>query len=92
MGSDAILAPTLTPRLVNRFSNGRVILGGFVLAIVSYALFLPVRPGWLYATMLPTLALTGTAFTLAYGPLTGLRRSGTPGDEGKVLSTVGGRV
>ncbi|MFD3435904.1 MFS transporter [Streptomyces sp. NPDC058685] len=70
MGSDAILAPTLTPVLVNRFGNARVILGGFLLAIASYALFLPVGPDWTYAAMLPTLALTGTAFALAYGPLT----------------------
>ncbi|MFI9584939.1 MFS transporter [Streptomyces sp. NPDC052236] len=70
MGSDAVLAPTLTPRLVNRFGNGRVILGGFVLAIASYVLFLPVGPDWSYVMMLPTLALTGTAFALAYGPLT----------------------
>ncbi|MFF5934130.1 MFS transporter [Streptomyces sp. NPDC012508] len=70
MGVDAILAPTLTPRLVARFGNGRVILGGFVLAILSYALFLPVGPDWSYAAMFPTLLLTGLAFSLAYGPLT----------------------
>lgn len=70
MGVDAVLAPSLTPRLVARFGNGRVILGGFVLAILSYALFLPVGPDWSYAAMLPTLLLTGLAFSLAYGPLT----------------------
>ena len=70
MGVDAILAPTLTPRLVARFGNARVILGGFVLAVVAYALFLPVGPDWSYAAMFPTLLLTGLAFALAYGPLT----------------------
>ncbi len=70
MGVDAVLAPTLTPRLVARFGNARVILGGFVLAVVSYALFLPVGPDWSYAAMFPTLFLTGLAFALAYGPLT----------------------
>ncbi|MFF4867850.1 MFS transporter [Streptomyces sp. SID5770] len=70
MGCDAILAPTLTPRLVARFGNARVILGGFVLAVVSYALFLPVGPDRSYAAMFPTLLLTGLAFALAYGPLT----------------------
>lgn len=70
MGVDAVLAPTLTPRLVTRFGNARVILGGFVLAIGSYALFLPVGPDWSYAAMFPTLLLTGLAFALAYGPLT----------------------
>ena len=65
MGVDAILAPTLTPRLVARFGNARVILGGFVLAVVAYALFLPVGPDWSYAAMFPTLLLTGLAFALA---------------------------
>ncbi|WP_328771027.1 MFS transporter [Streptomyces sp. NBC_00286] len=70
MGCDAILAPTLTPRLVNRFGNGRVILGGFVLGIVAYGLFLPVGMDWTYAAMFPTLLISGIAFALAYGPLT----------------------
>ncbi|MGX1883589.1 MFS transporter [Streptomyces sp. NPDC055287] len=70
MGVDAVLAPTLTPRLVNRFGNARVIFGGFVLAIGAYVLFLPVGLDWSYAAMLPTLFLTGAAFALAYGPLT----------------------
>ncbi|MGW0565264.1 MFS transporter [Streptomyces sp. NPDC003016] len=70
MGVDAVLAPTLTPRLVDRFGNARVIFGGFVLAIVSYTLFLPVGLDWSYTVMLPALFLTGTAFALAYGPLT----------------------
>ncbi|NGO42771.1 MFS transporter [Streptomyces ureilyticus] len=70
MGCDAILAPTLTPRLVNRFGNGRVILGGFVLGIVAYGLFLPVGMDWTYVAMFPTLLIAGIAFALAYGPLT----------------------
>lgn len=81
MGSDAVLAPTLTPRLVNRFGNARVILGGFLLAIGSYALFLPVGLDWSYAVMLPTLVLTGTAFALAYGPLTIAATDGVAADE-----------
>lgn len=70
MGCDVVLAPTLTPRLVNRYGNGRVIFGGFVLAIVSYGLFLPVGRDWSYALMFPRLVISGTAFALAYGPLT----------------------
>ncbi|MEK9521335.1 MFS transporter [Streptomyces venezuelae] len=70
LGVDAILAPTLTPRLVARFGNAKVILGGFVLAVGSYTLFLPVGPDWSYAAMFPTLLLSGLAFALAYGPLT----------------------
>ncbi|WP_432752878.1 MFS transporter [Streptomyces sp. JL2001] len=81
MGVDAVLAPTLTPRLVARFGNARVILGGFVLAVVSYVLFLPVGPGWSYAAMFPTLLLTGLAFALAYGPLTIAATDGVAEEE-----------
>ncbi|MEU0071551.1 MFS transporter [Streptomyces sp. NPDC006332] len=70
MGCDAVLAPTLTPRLVNRYGNGRVIFGGFLLAIVAYGLFLPVEMDWSYAAMFPSLIIAGVAFALAYGPLT----------------------
>ncbi|MFK4066402.1 MFS transporter [Streptomyces sp. NPDC029674] len=70
MGCDAVLAPTLTPRLVRRYGNGRVIFGGFLLAIVAYGLFLPVGMDWPYAAMFPSLVIAGTAFALAYGPLT----------------------
>jgi MFS family permease len=70
VGLDSILAPTLTPLLVNRFGNSRVIFGGFALAAAAYALFLPVGAEWTYAAMLPTLILLSLAFSLAYGPLT----------------------
>ncbi|MFF0312071.1 MFS transporter [Streptosporangium sp. NPDC004379] len=70
VGADAILAPTLTPRLVNRFGNARVILCGLLLAVLSYALFLPVGMDWTYAAMFPTMIILGMAFALAYGPLT----------------------
>jgi len=70
MGIDAVLAPTLTPKLVERWGNVRVILGGFLLAALAYALFLPLGADWTYPMMLPTLILTGLAFALAYGPLT----------------------
>jgi MFS family permease len=67
---DTVLAPTLTPRLVDRFGNVRVLFGGLVLAALAYAAFLPVGPDWTYGAMLPTLILLGTGFALAYGPLT----------------------
>jgi MFS family permease len=69
MGCDAVLAPTLTPGLVARFGNTRVIVGGFALAVVAYGMFLPVGMDWSYAAMFPTLIIAGTAFALAYGPL-----------------------
>ncbi|MDP5313300.1 MFS transporter [Streptomyces poriferorum] len=70
IGIDAILSPTLTPRLVNRFGNAAVILGGLLLAVLSYGLFLPLGADWSYAAMFPGLVILGLAFSLAYGPLT----------------------
>ncbi len=70
VGVDSILAPTLTPKLVNRFGNIPVIFGGFCLAALAYALFLPIGLDWTYAAMFPTMILTGLAFSLTYGPLT----------------------
>ncbi|WP_250563204.1 MFS transporter [Sphaerisporangium fuscum] len=70
IGIDTVLAPTLTPRLVNRFGNVRVLFGGLLSAALAYALFLPVGLDWTYAVMLPSMLLLGLAFSLAYGPLT----------------------
>jgi MFS family permease len=70
VGIDTVLAPTLTPRLVNRFGNVRVLLGGILSAVAAYALFLPVAADWTYAAMLPAMLLLGLAFSLTYGPLT----------------------
>jgi MFS family permease len=70
VGIDAVLAPTVTPRLVSRFGTVPVIVAGMVLAAVAYALFLPVGLDWTYAAMLPTMLLLGLAFSLAYGALT----------------------
>jgi MFS family permease len=70
VGIDTVLAPTLTPRLVNRFGNVRVLFCGIISAALAYALFLPVAPDWTYAAMLPSMLLLGLAFSLSYGPLT----------------------
>ncbi|WP_329088631.1 MFS transporter [Streptosporangium sp. NBC_01469] len=81
VGIDAILAPTLTPRLVNRFGNVRVILGGLCLAAVAYALFLPIGLDWTYAAMFPTMIILGLAFSLTYGPLTIAATDGVAEEE-----------
>ncbi|WNC15223.1 MFS transporter [Brevibacillus brevis] len=70
IGIDAVLSPTLTPRLVSRFGNVRVIFWGFCLAAVAYTLFMLKGLDSIYAVMLPFLLLVGFAFALAYGPLT----------------------
>jgi predicted MFS family arabinose efflux permease len=70
IGLDAILAPTITPRLIDRFGTARVVLAGMLLAAAGYALFLPLGEDWTYAAMLPTFVLIAVAFSLAYGALT----------------------
>jgi MFS family permease len=66
----ALLAPTLTPRLVMRFGVAPVIFAGATLTIAAYVLFLPIDLGSGYlATMLPTFLVAGVGFGLAYGPL-----------------------
>ncbi|MFE0380806.1 MFS transporter [Streptomyces inhibens] len=81
IGIDAILSPTLTPKLVNRFGNARVIFGGLLLAALSYGLFLPVGADWTYPMMLPSLILLGLGFSLAYGPLTIVATEGVEESE-----------
>ncbi|CAM4055521.1 MFS transporter [Kibdelosporangium persicum] len=81
IGADAVLAPTLTPRLVNRFGNTKVILAGLVLAVVSYVAFLPIGMDTGYLAMFPTMIILGVAFALAYGPLTIVATDGV--DEGE---------
>ncbi|MFF8843609.1 MFS transporter [Streptomyces sp. NPDC015127] len=81
IGVDAVLSPTLTPRLVKRFGNARVIFAGLLLAALSYALFLPVGADWTYAAMFPSLIVLGLAFALAYGPLTIVATEGVAEEE-----------
>ncbi len=68
--ADVVLAPTLTPLLVNRFGNARVIFGGLVSGLVAFLLFLGVGMDWTYAAMLPSMLLIGLMFAFVYGPLT----------------------
>jgi len=70
VGVDAVLAPLVTPWLVNRYGNPRVILAGLLLAVLSYALFLPIGPDTAYLAMFPTMIILGVGFALVYGPLT----------------------
>ncbi|MGI5529375.1 MFS transporter [Streptomyces syringium] len=81
IGIDAVLSPTLTPKLVNRFGNARVIFGGLLLAALSYALFLPVGADWTYPAMFPSLIVLGLAFALTYGPLTIVATDGVKEEE-----------
>ncbi|SDK42744.1 MFS transporter [Streptomyces indicus] len=81
VGIDAILAPTLVPRLVTRFGNARLILAGLLVTSTSYALFLPLGADWTYLAMFPSLLLLGIAFALTYGPLTIVATEGVAEEE-----------
>ncbi|NBM18391.1 MFS transporter [Streptomyces sp. GC420] len=81
IGIDAILSPTLTPKLVNKFGNARVIFGGLLLSVLSYALMLPLGLDWTYLMMLPSLFVLGLSFSLAYGPLTIVATEGIEEEE-----------
>jgi MFS family permease len=79
---DTILAPTVTPRLVERFGAVPTIVAGMALGVAGYALFLPVGLDSGYAAgMLPTMVLVGLAFTLVYGPLTIIATDGVANEE-----------
>jgi EmrB/QacA subfamily drug resistance transporter len=81
LGIDAVLAPTLTPILVNRLGNPRVVVAGLVLAAVAYLLLLPLGPDWSFWAMLPAFLVLGLAFALAYGPLTIAGTDGVADEE-----------
>ncbi|AQZ67688.1 MFS transporter [[Actinomadura] parvosata subsp. kistnae] len=68
--ADVVLAPTLTPWLVDRYGNAKVVLGGLLSGLLAYALFLGVGLDWTYAAMLPSMLLIGLMFAFVYGPLT----------------------
>ncbi|MFD1151733.1 MFS transporter [Saccharothrix hoggarensis] len=82
VGIDSILAPTVTPKLVDRFGNHKVMLVGLLLAVVGYALFLgiPADAGY-WTGVCPTMVLLGLAFTLVYGPLTIVAVEGVADEE-----------
>jgi len=91
MAIDVVLAPALTPRLVERFGVPRVIVGGLVAATAAAGWFLASGLGWTYALMVPGLALVGVAFALVYGPLAIAATTGVgdaeQGVAGGVLNT-----
>ena len=87
-GIDAVIAPTITPVLVRRFGNQRVLLAGTLLAVAAYAAFLPLQADWPYALMLPTLILIGLGFAFAFGPLTIAATEGVDESEQGLASAL----
>jgi MFS family permease len=82
IGMDSILAPTLTPKLVDKFGNHKVMFVGFIAALAAFALFLNIPADANYWTsMFPTMVLLGVSFTLVYGPLTIVAVEGIADEE-----------
>ncbi|MQM26722.1 MFS transporter [Glycomyces albidus] len=81
VGIDVALAPTVTPKLVQRFGNAPVLLAGLAAAAASFALFFTAGMESTYLELLPSLLFMGLAFTLAYGPLTIIATNGIAEDE-----------
>ncbi|MCA2229084.1 MFS transporter [Nonomuraea aurantiaca] len=80
-GWTVVLAPTLTPWLVQRYGNARVIFGGLLSGLAAYALFVGIGMDWSYAAMLPSMLLIGLMFAFVYGPLTIVATEGIAEDE-----------
>jgi MFS family permease len=87
-GTDVVLAPTLTPRLVRRFGNLAVLVAGMVVALLAYGSFLGLGADRSYLAMLPTFVLIGTAFALTYGPLAIAATEHAPDDEQGLASAL----
>jgi MFS family permease len=82
IGIDSVLAPTLTPKLVDRFGNDKVMFAGTAFALAGYALFLNIPADANYwIAMFPTMVLLGLSFTLVYGPLTIVAVEGIADEE-----------
>ncbi|MFG3343112.1 MFS transporter [Glycomyces sp. NPDC048151] len=81
IGIDVALAPTVTPKLVRRFGNAKVLLAGLAFAALAFGLFQTAGADTSYVGMLPSLVAMGLAFTLAYGPLTIIATNGIDESE-----------
>ena len=82
IGIDSVLAPTLTPKLVERFGSYKVTFVGTAFSVVAYALFLHISATADYWTgIFPTMLLLGLSFTLVYGPLTIVAVEGIADEE-----------
>lgn len=88
IGLDAILAPTLTPKLVARFGNVPVIFAGLVLAAVAHGWFRSAGLGADYLVMLPGFVVLSVGFALAYGPLTIAATNGVREEEQGLASGI----
>ncbi|KZF09513.1 MFS transporter [Rhodococcus sp. EPR-157] len=89
MGIEVVIAPVLTPRLVERFGNIAVMITGLVAVAVGFLLSLRLDATSGFADLLPSLLLLGVAFAFIYGPLTS---ASVEGVEESMHGVAGGIV
>ena len=70
MAVELLIAPLLTPRLVDRFGNVVVMVAGLVSVAVAFGLTLRLDDSSTYFGFLPSMLLLGLGFAFIYGPLT----------------------
>lgn len=88
MGTDMILAPLLTHRLVERFGNVPVMFAGLLAGTGAFALALRLDGSWGYWDLFPSLLLVGVMFALVYGPLAAAATEGVDESEHGVAGGV----
>ncbi|WP_072802807.1 MFS transporter [Rhodococcoides yunnanense] len=81
MGIELVIAPFLTPKLVERFGNVTVVVTGLAAVTVGFVLTLRLDSDSGFLDLLPSLLLLGVAFAFIYGPLTAAAVEGV--DENK---------
>jgi MFS family permease len=88
MSVELLIAPFLTPKLVERFGNLPVLIAGLLSVTLAFVLMLRLDGSWGFAELLPTLLLVGVAFALIYGPLTAAATEGLDDAEHGVAGGV----
>lgn len=88
MGVELTIAPTLTPKLAERFGNTAVMVAGLVAVAVGFALTLRLDQQSGFLDLLPSLLLLGVAFAFIYGPLTAAAVEGVEEDKHGVAGGI----
>ena len=75
-----VVAPAVTP-LANRFGARRVVVLGFVLLTVGFAVLGAVRASWSYAAFLPSLLAIAVGLGLSNGPSSSIATASVGSDQ-----------
>ncbi|MDJ0363368.1 MFS transporter [Rhodococcus sp. H29-C3] len=88
MGIELIIAPFLTPKLVERFGNVTVLVTGLAAVTVGFVCTLRLDADSGFLDLLPSLLLLGVAFAFIYGPLTAVAVEGVDENEHGVAGGI----